>query len=423
MPRTTPTIGLVFLLACSPPSPALETGDPAALGFSVERLSRVERLIEESIAADKIKGSVALIARDGKIVYHRAFGLADAESGTSMTPDTIFRIASMTKAVTTVAAMMLYEQGRFQLNDPVSKFLPEFADMRVITEVTEEGRIAGTAAANTPIRIVDLLAHTSGISYPFIESPLQQQYVDAGIIDGLTASRMRLADQMSLLSRQPLLFEPGSSFAYGLNIDVAGYLVEVVSGQALDEFFLEHITGPLGMHDTYFYLPPEKADRLATLYAHVDGEGLVVSNGRESRIKMDDPDYPIRGARSYFSGGAGLVSTSRDYARFMQMLLNDGQLDGVRILSRKSVELMASPRADGDGDGVLDIGVGFGVLPDLGVIGELGSPGTYQWGGAFNTTYFIDPAERLIALFMSQLRPQDTDVAERFRTAVYQALE
>ncbi len=218
------------------------------------------------------------------------------------------------------------------------------------------------------------------------------------------------------------MFEPGEQFAYGLNTDLLGYLVEVVSGKPLNEYFAEEIFEPLGMHDTYFYLPEDKADRLVTLYAAVD-EGLVVSQGDEADIKLDDPLYPATGARRYFSGGAGLSSTAHDYARFLQMLLNDGELDGARILGRKSVELMRAPRVDRDGDGTPDLGFGFRVVSDIGKHDEIGSVGTYAWDGALNTTYWVDPAENLVAVYMSQARPTKSDMRERFTALVYQALE
>jgi CubicO group peptidase (beta-lactamase class C family) len=228
---------------------------------------------------------------------------------------------------------------------------------------------------------------------------------------------------MELLSGQPLMFESGSEFAYGLNTDLLGYLVEVISGQSLDEFFAEEIFAPLGMQDSFFYLPDDKADRLATLYAHVVDRGLIVSKGDESSIVLDDPLYPVAGARTYFSGGAGLSSTAHDYGRLLQMLLNDGTLDGARILSRKSVELMHTARIDWDGDQHPDMALGFAVIGDLGKIGELGSVGAYSWGGAFNTSYWIDPSENLIGVIMSQVRPVDSDIRAKFNTLVYQALE
>jgi len=416
------TIGLLALLT-SHLTVAMELVEPDEVGIIAERLEWIDRVIEEDIEADEIPGAVALVVRDGKIVYHRAFGNADMASGEAMRTDSIFRIASMTKAVTSVGVMILYEQGRFQLTDPVSKYLPEFANMRVISKMADDGGIAETVPAVQPVRIIDLLTHASGISYPFMTSDVQKTYNDAGLIDGLTARDLVLKDQMALLARQPLLFEPGTKWMYGLNTDVLGYLIEVVSGQSLEEFFRQHILGPLGIEDTYFYLPDDKRDRLVTLYAHVEGEGLVVSKGDESEIKLDNPNYPVEGARTYFSGGAGLSSTAYDYARFIQMLLNEGELDGVRVLSRKSVELMRTPRFDYDGDSAPDISLGFDVVTDLGKHGELGSVGMYSWGGAFNTSYWIDPKEGLVGVFMSQVRPVNTDITERFTTLVYQALE
>ncbi len=413
----------LLILVVSHSVVAMDLTKPRKAGFIPERLERIDRAIEEDIDAGELPGAVALVARHGKIVYYRAFGNADVASGEAMQTDSIFRIASMTKSVTSVGVMVLYEQGRFRLTDPVSKYLPEFADMRVISSMADDGTIAETAPAAQPIRIIDLLTHSSGISYPFIPSGVQKSYADAGLINGVTARDLVLKDQMALLARQPLLFEPGTKWMYGLNTDVLGYLIEVVSGQPLDEFFQQNILGPLGMEDTHFYLPDDKRDRLATLYAHVEGQGLIVSRGDESEIKMDNPNYPVEGARTYFSGGAGLSSTAYDYARFIQMLLNNGELDRVRVLSRKSVELMRAPRFDYDGDSAPDISLGFGVVSDLGKHGELGSIGMYAWGGAFNTSYWIDPEEDLVAVFMSQVRPVSTDITDRFVTLVYQALE
>ena len=413
-----------ILLALCSVSHALETAKPADAGVVEQRLERIDTAINAAVTAGEIPGAVALIARDGKIVYHEAFGYADIESKRPMKTDDIFRIASMTKAITSTAVMMLYEQGRFRLSDPVSKFLPEFTTMRVVSEVGEDGSVIASVPAEKPIKIVDLLTHTSGLTYNFIPGNLQKSYADAGITDGMTASELTLAANIELLAKQPLLFEPGSKFAYGLNTDVLGRLVEVVSGQPLDEFFAEHITGPLGMVDTWFYLPPGISDRLVTLYAHVEGQGLIVSKGDESSIYLDDPDYPVKGARTFFSGGAGLSSTAYDYGRFIQMLLNDGELEGVRILGRKSVELMRTPRVDWDDDGTRDFGLGFMVVGDLGGNrAELGSVGAYSWGGAFYTTFWIDPSEGLVAVLMSQGRPLVSDIDAVFRTLVYQSLE
>jgi CubicO group peptidase (beta-lactamase class C family) len=391
--------------------------------FDSARMERIDHVINDAIARGEIPGAVALVSKDNNTALLKAYGFADMASGKSMETDTIFRIASMSKAVTTVAAMILYEQGYFSLNDPISKFLPEFRNMKVISEVDDNDQIVATTEAKKPIRIIDLLSHTSGISYPFIASQVQAAYLEAGIIDGLTARNITLKSQMMLLSQQPLLFEPGTEFAYGLSTDLLGYLVEVISGQTLASFIAENITVPLHMADTHFYLPANQAGRLATLYAHVDGKGLVVSDGTESTIKLDNPNYPIEGAQTFYCGGAGLSSTAEDYARFILMLLNDGELDGNRILSRKSVELMRTARTDWDDDSLADFGLGFQVINDLGKAGEIGSVGSYSWGGAFYTSFFIDPSEHLVGVFMSQVRPVKSDVADKFHTLVYQALK
>jgi CubicO group peptidase (beta-lactamase class C family) len=416
------SIILLSLVFWTAPCWALEPGDPASAGFIPERLERVDRAVLESISNGEIAGAVALVARGGEVVYHKPFGYADIDSQTPMRTDAIFRIASMTKAVTTVAVLMLYEEGRFLLTDPVAEFIPEFAEPRVIV-TDDDGQITGTRPAKREIRIIDLLTHASGIGYPFIPSALQQRYRDAGVIDGLTVADRTLGENIEKLAGLPLLFDPGSDFAYGLSTDVLGYLVEVVSGQPLDRFFADRIFGPLGMNDTGFYLPESKAGRLVTLYAHVEGRGLIESRGDEADLKMDSPNDPVEGARRYFCAGAGLTSTALDYARFLQMLLNEGELDGVRLLGRKSVELMRSARIDWDGDDRPDFALGFMVTGDLGTSDGLGSTGAYSWGGAFNTSYWIDPAEDLIGVFMSQARPVQSDITATFKAMVYQALE
>ena len=291
-------------------------------GFLKERLNRIDETITAEIASGKIPGAVALIARDGKLAYHQSFGFSDVAASAPMKKDSIFRIASMTKAVTAVSAMILYERGLFQLNDPISKYIPEYADMMVVSEVNSNDDVSAVVAAKTPIKIIDLFTHSSGLSYPFASNSLQSSYVRAGIIDGMTSKETTLATQMKLLAEQPLLFEPGSNYTYGLSIDLLGYLVEVVSGRSLNQFFNEEIFVPLKMHDTHFYLPENKFDRLVTLYAETEEAELVVSRGTESNIILDNPRYPIGSGKTYYSGGAGLSSTAYDYSRFIQMLLN-----------------------------------------------------------------------------------------------------
>ncbi|MEM7280862.1 MAG: serine hydrolase domain-containing protein [Pseudomonadota bacterium] len=412
---------LIMLMLGATSAQAFELIPPDQAGFLPERLQRVDQVFEEAVDKGQVAGGVVLITRHGQMAYHKTFGLADIASKKPMEHNAIFRIASMTKAVTTVAVMQLHEQGRFQLYDPVSKYIPEFKNPTVAT-FDETGTLIDTKPADKEITINHLLSHTSGISYPFIPSPLQTIYVNAGVIDGLTEKPVRLEEQMKLLAKQPLLFNPGERFHYGLNTDLLGYLIEVVSGKSLADYFEDKIFSPLNMHDTGFYLDDSREDRLVTLYAEVDGK-LVVSDGTEADIKLDNPRYPAEGTKTYYSGGAGLSSTAMDYARFLQMLLNDGRLDGRRLLSRKSVEFMRTPWVDWDNDEQPDFGAGFQVTDNVGRAAQLGTPGTYAWGGAFNTTYMIDPEEELVALFMTQVRPYTNDLRGLFKTAVYQALE
>ena len=423
MNKTIFIFSLLLIAANSAFAQLTISADSRTAGFIPERLDRIDNAIKADIADGKIPGAVALVARNSQIVYFKSFGFADIDSKIPMQKDSIFRIGSMSKSITSVAAMVLNEQGLFQLSDPVSKYIPEFSDMSVIDAMDDNGSVSSTVAATKPIKIIDLLTHSAGISYPFVPGKLQKSYADAGLIDGMTAQDITLAAKMKLLGGQPLLFEPGSEWSYGLSTDVLGYLIEIVSGKPLDQFLDEEIFSPLGMNNTYFYLPAEKADRLVTLYADVGEGGLIVSKGDESNIVLDNPRYPIEGARTYFSGGAGLSSTALDYARFIQMLLNDGVFNETRILSRKSIELMRTPRADVDKDGATDFGLGFYVVANLGQIGELGTAGAYLWGGAFNTRFLIDPGENLIAVIMTQVRPARSNISERFNTLVYQALE
>ena len=411
----------LLLASCATVHSDFDLSFSDARGFREERLDRIDAVIEAEIAAGRIPGAVGLIAKDGEIVYHRAFGMADIDAGKPMQNDSIFRIASMSKAITSVGVMMLYEQGRFQLNDPVSKYLPAFTNPRVVVSVDDSGTVTETRDAKREIRIVDLLSHSSGIGYAFTEFSLQRAYKAAGVIDGLTAANKTLAEGMAVLAPLPIAFDPGEEFLYGLNTDVLGYLIEVVTGKTLDAFFRDEIFTPLGMNDTYFYLPEAKADRLVTLYADVGH--LKVSDGTEDPLTLDNPRYPVEGAKRYFSGGAGLSSTAYDYFRFVQMLLQDGELDGVRLLSRKSVELMQAPRIDWDADGAPDFGLGFEVVTDLGRRGELGTVGTYSWGGAFGTNFLIDPKEDIVAIFMTQARPLKSDIRDKYRNLVYQALQ
>jgi CubicO group peptidase (beta-lactamase class C family) len=424
-----PTIGrglrwlcVLAALAAIAPAQSLSVIDPEEVGLSSERLRRIEQVVGEQVAAREIAGAVTLVARRGGIAHFKAHGMSDVEAKRPMRTDTLFRIASMTKPITSVAVMMLYEEGRFLLTDPVSLYLPEFKEMKVLPPEGSPG--AAPAPAKRPITIRHLLTHTSGLTYHW-NRRLGPALKQAGITHGLIQDEGTLREKMKILATLPLLFHPGERFEYGLSTDVLGCLVEAVSGMSLDEFFRRRIFEPLGMDDTHFFLPEEKVSRLAAVYRR--GEGSPIERLPEGPVTEEagtvySASYPYQGPKRYFSGGGGLVSTAGDYARFAQMLLNGGELDGVRLLSPKSVELMTMNHVGG-----LDVdfgfGLGFGVTRDERDLRELGSVGRYGWGGFFYTDFFVDPQEELIGVFMAQLHPSGgLRLHEKFRVLATQAI-
>ncbi len=391
---------------------------PEEVGMSLERLRRLDGFVQEYIMSGGAVGAVSLVVRDGMLAHVQAYGMMDREQRTPMRSDAIFRIASMTKAVTSVAVMMLHEEGRFRLDDPVADFIPEFKDPVVaVASPAGSARTTRTVTepAKRPITIRHLLTHTAGMSYG--SGPAQDAYQEAGLTGFHIAGRdQTIGEVVRRLAKLPLNAHPGDAYVYGYATDVLGYLIEVVSGKSLDVFFQERIFDPLRMRDTHFFLPPDKAGRLAPLYAW-----------RDTTLILAEPtattDY-IHGPRKCFSGGAGLLSTITDYGRFVQMLLNGGHLDDVRLLSRKSVELMT---ADHIGSlyngGRSGYGLGFELNTDLGKWGALGSPGAYRGAGTYYTAYWIDPAEGLVFILMTQLMPaRDLALRERFSDLVYQAI-
>lgn len=395
---------------------------PESVGMSTDRLARIRSVVQQYVDQGRMAGAVTLVMRKGKTVHLEAIGNMD--DGKPMREDTIFRIASMTKAVTSVAAMILHEEGKLLLDDPVSKYIPEFKDAQVAVP-SEDKKSHTLIPAKSPITVRHLLTHTSGITYRFFGvEPWAKLYKEAGIVDGLIQTEGRVADNIQKLARLPLMHHPGERFSYGLNTDVLGHLVEIVSGMTLDQFFQKRIFEPLKMKDTHFFLPEEKLPRLAAVYNQLP-------DGRIKRMG-DEPDergyliysatFHYKGPRNFFSGGAGLVSTAGDYARFLQMLLGGGQLDGARVLGRKTVELMTVNHV-GDLFGAQGFGLGFSIVRDLGRGNEAGSAGQYGWGGFFHTNFFVDPKEEMIAIFMSQLFPSnDLKLHERFRSLAYQAI-
>jgi CubicO group peptidase (beta-lactamase class C family) len=382
---------------------------PEAVGLSSERLGRIGNAIEQSINEGRIAGAVALVARHGQIAYFKAFGMADREAKKPMRADNIFRICSMSKPITSVAVMMLYEEGRFLLNEPVSDFIPEFKNMKVLDPPVPRDTTSPPGAlvdAKRPITIFQLLTHTAGLTYPW-NARLGKAYNAAGLGTGLLQQEGSTGDSIKRLASLPLLFQPGDAWEYSLADDVLGYLVEKVSGMPLDRFYEERIFKPLGMKDSCFFLPDDKVSRLAAAYAYYPEKGLQVIP-EKAVIKEGDfsysSDYPYRGPRTYFSGGGGLSTTAEDYYRFCQMMLNKGEFKGTRLLSRKSVELMSQDHVQGKLE-EMGYGLGFGVNSEARYLTELGSIGGYYWGGFYYTSFVIDPKEDMVAVFMAQLHP------------------
>ena len=406
----------LLLAAVSAPAAELRTTQPEKVGMSSERLERLSHELQTYIDDDQIAGAVALVMRRGKVVYHEAFGERDAETNARMHRDTIFRIASQTKAIVSTAVMVLQEEGELLISDPVGKYLPEFLETTVA--VPSEAGSYDVVAAESPITIRHLLTHTSGFGYG--HGIASDQWLEAGIQGWYFADRDEpIADTVARIAKLPAEAQPGEEWVYGYSTDILGALVERVSGQSLDSFLSERILTPLGMSDTHFYLPPAKRDRLAAVYAATP-EGIV----RAPQEGSSGQGAYVDGPRRSFSGGAGLLATATDYARFLQMLLNGGELDGRRILGRKSVELMTADHLGdisfGEGEG---FGLGFYVVEDLGVRGEPGSVGEYGWGGAYHSQYWVDPAEELVVVYMTQLIPADNrDDTGKVRTLVYQAI-
>ena len=407
---------------------SLVTASPEAVGLSSERLERISDAIQKSVNDGRIAGGVSLVARNGKVAYFKAVGMADREGQRPMRTDNIFRICSMSKPITSVAVMMLYEEGRFTLNEPVSDFIPEFKDVKVLDPPYPQDKTSppgATVAAKRPITIRHLLTHTSGLTYHWNDR-VGRAYVEAGIGAGLLQQEGTIGDGVKKLAGILLLFQPGDAWEYSLADDVLGYLVEVVSGMPLAEFFRQRIFQPLGMKDTAFFLPDEKVPRLATAYTYYPEKGLqpilekqAVKEGQFSY----SADYPYRGPRTYFSCGGGLCSTAEDYYRFCQMMLNGGELNGVRLLSRKSVELMSQNHVQGKLQ-EMGYGLGFGVTSEPKFLTELGSVGSYYWGGFYYTSFVIDPKEHLIAIFMGQLHPTGgLNLDEKTIRLAYQAIK
>ncbi len=408
---------LVLSLSCTGRiAEQLVVASPESVRVSSERLSRIDTMLTGSIREGWIAGAVGFIARDGKIVYDRAFGVSDIKSGTPMKTDDIFRIASQTKAITSIGLMMLFEEGKFLLDDPVSKYIPEFSDPVVIEKYNPKDTTYTVVPASREITIRNLLTHTSGIEYAVIGSPMMRAvYAKGGITGGFGNDKITIGDDIRMLGKLPLLHQPGERYTYGLNVDVAGYLIEVLSGKSLDKYLRERIFEPLGMADTWFYLPDGKKGRLVEVNTE-DAEGRVAS------MPLEADSYPLLEG-TYYAGGAGLSSTVKDYAIFLQMLLNKGEYNGRRLLARRTVELITSNQI-----GNLDLdknkfGLGFLITTKEGQA-QLGvSEGSFSWGGYYGTAYWADPKERLVGLlFMQQYPLSHGEISDKFKAMAYQSL-
>ncbi|MFC5624416.1 serine hydrolase domain-containing protein [Algoriphagus winogradskyi] len=420
---------LVFLLvlsvntqAQSPSTVLAPTGKQPLQSISSARLERIDQMLDQTLADNQVPGLVALIVKDGKIVYHEAKGLADVPSGTKMAKDQIFRIASQSKAITSTAVMMLWEEGKFKLDDPISKYIPEFANPRILSGFRYADSSYSSRPSPREITIRHLITHTSGIGYGVIDGNEQMKmvYQKAGIVDLFTSEPVKISDNIKKLAQLPLHHEPGTKYTYSEGLDVLGYFIEVVSGMPFDQFLKTRIFDPMGMSNTGFYLNEAQGKKLVTIHRKVNNQW------ESFPVTFYDPDYPKTGAKTFFSGGAGLSSTAEDYAKFLQMYLNGGAYNGTRFLSPTTIKTMMSNQV-GDmlGDGGKDYGLAFGLVDEKGVAqGGLGSLGTFDWGGYFNTQYFADPVTNTIGILMKQTQGGTGDEsAWKFRQMVFSAIE
>ena len=430
-----PSVILALALCALGCSSTTGVVDPTEVGLSETRLEQLEERLEQFVEDGRIAGCVALVARRGETAWLEGIGYQDVEAGIEMQADTIFRICSMSKPITSVAVLTLVDEGRIDLDDPVTRFIPEFRDVQVLEE-TGEGSDGKPDFRLVPVErqitVHDLLTHRSGLTYAFMgDSIASELYRENDVTDGLIEVEGTIGDNVRRIARMPLVSQPGKEWHYGLSTDVLGYVVEVASGKALDVYLEERIFAPLGMNDTYFDLPVDKIGRLAEAYRPAaDGIEELPEGPLRAGEAIYSKTYNNPGSGSYFSGGAGLVSTAQDYARFAQMLLNGGELDGVRILDAMTVSEMRRDHCD-DVDGLFTdhgdgFGLGLGIVTDDNSRKDLGSAGTFGWGGFYYTYFWVDPYEELVAVILAQLHPwgeSGKDVWDAFRTGVYESIQ
>lgn len=399
--------------------PVLQEGQAETVGMSTARLQRMDAVINEYIAQGRQAGVAVLVARNGRIVYHKAYGLDDIAGKTPLKRDAIFRLASQTKAITSIGLMMLFEEGKFLLDDPISKYIPAFKNPKVLEKFNEKDSSFTSVPAKREITIRQLLTHTSGISYPGIGTKeAVALYAKNGIPSGIGTPTGTLAESIPRLAALPLMHNPGDKWTYGLSTDVVGYLIEVLSGQSLDQYLRTRLFEPLGMNDTYFYLPAARQARLTKVYTE-DSTKTVRRMPASGGISED---YPKQ-AGTYYSGGAGLSGTLYDYAVFLQMVLNGGEYGGRRFLSPTTVRLITTNQIGDLNQGINKFGLGFAITSEKSAARLPASEGAFSWGGFFGTDYWVDPKEGVVAMVYTQKVPNSYgDLNDKFKVLVYQAI-
>mgnify|MGYP005749841379 CR=1 FL=1 len=396
--------------------------NPNVPGISKERIAKLDAMLNDAIQQEQVPGLVAMVVKNGQVIYHSAKGFADVESGKEMEKNSIFRIASQTKAITATAVMILWEEGKFRLDDPISKFIPEFKNPQVLNTFRYADTTYSTKPSSKEITIRHLLTHTSGLGYGEIDGDerMKMIYQKAGVTDLFTTQNITIKESVMRLAKLPLHHEPGAKYTYSEGFDVLGYFIEVVSGMPFDQFLKTRIFDPLGMNDTRFYLNDTQAPRLVTVHTRKDGKWSPFP------VTFYDPAYPKTGAKSFFSGGAGLSSTTEDYAKFLQMYLNGGVYNGNRILSPHTINLIMQNQVGDLWNEDRYHGLAFGVVNDKGVtMGGMGSKGTFDWGGYFNTQYFADPQTGIIGLIFKQTSGAGNgdETRWKFRQMVFSLVE
>jgi CubicO group peptidase (beta-lactamase class C family) len=413
---------LFFLMAQISFAQVIQTNTKANSTIDMERLARIDDLVNSYISKKWLTGAVTLVIKDNQLVQYKGYGLADADNKKPMAKDDIFRIMSQTKAITSAGILILFEQGKLLLDEPIANFIPAFKNPVVLDKFEKSDSSYTTVPAKRDITFRDLLTHTSGIDYAGIGTPeMKAIYAKAGVPSGLGFFKANLLEKMNALAKLPLKAQPGEKFLYGLNTDLLGCLIEVISGTNLDNFLKKNIFEPLGMKDTYFNVPAEKAGRMAGVYTEDDKHNIIKWSHEFRNI---DPDYPMMN-KTYFSGGAGLSSTAFDYAIFLQMLLNGGKYNGHQVLSPRTVEIMTSGQLDFNiGANGNNFGLGFEITSEKAAARLPRNKGSFAWGGYYGTTYWADPKAKLICLFLTQQSPNSHgDIATKFETLVYSSLK